>query len=127
MPSGNGQEMPFSLARLSTLDTVLREHGADKAMFRSLNPEPFNFRIFRYLVIILTLLKMNLHITAYIFILIGSRYRLNNTGTVTHQKTEWRLTFTEQTAQNHPDYLREKWKERIIRKKCVLIIIILIF
>ena len=53
MPSGNGQEIPFSSARLSTLDIVLREHGTDKAIFRSLNPKLFNLRISRYLVIIL--------------------------------------------------------------------------
>lgn len=47
---------------------------------------------------------MNLRITAHIFILIGSRYRLNNAGTVAHHKTEWRLTLPGQTAQNHPDY-----------------------
>ncbi len=36
MTSGNGQKMPFFSACLRTLDTVLREHGTDKAMFRSL-------------------------------------------------------------------------------------------
>ena len=97
-------EIPRSLAHLNTLETVLREHGTDSAMFRSLNPKPFNLRISRYLVIILTLLKMNLRISAHTFILIRSRVWLNDAGIVAHSKTERWLTSTGQVAQNHPDY-----------------------
>jgi hypothetical protein len=71
--SGNGQETFFSLTSFSTFETVLREQGTDKAMFRSLNPRLFSRRISRYLVIILTLLKMNLRISAHALILIESR------------------------------------------------------
>ena len=82
----------------------MREHGTDSAMFRSLNPKPFNLRISRYLVIILTLLKMNLRISAHTFILIRSRVWLNDAGRTAHSKTERWLTSTGQVAQNHPDY-----------------------
>ena len=102
--SESGHEIPHSSAHLSTLETVLREHGTDSAMFRSLNPKPFNLRISRYLVIILTLLKMNLRISAHTFILIRSRVWLNDAGIVAHSKTERWLTSTGQVAQNHPDY-----------------------
>ena len=86
--SESGHEILRSSAHLSTLETVLREHGTDSAMFRSLNPKPFNLRISRYLVIILTLLKMNLRISAHTFILIRSRVWLNDAGMTAHSKTE---------------------------------------
>lgn len=47
---------------------------------------------------------MNLHISAYTFILIRSRVWLNDAGIVAHSKTERRLASTGQVAQNHPDY-----------------------
>ena len=73
VPSGSGQEIPFSSALFTTLDTVFHEHGTDRAMFRSLNPRLLSLRISRYLVINLTLLKMNLRNNAHIFILVRSR------------------------------------------------------
>lgn len=102
--SGNGHEILFSSARFNTFDTVFREQGTDKAMFRSLNPRLFSRRISRYLVIILTLLKMNLRISAHRFILIGSKGWLNNSGIVAHLKTEGWLTYAGQVAQSAPDY-----------------------
>lgn len=86
----------LSLQRyLSTLDTVLREHGTNKAMFRSLNPKFFNLRIFLVPDHNLDLFKMNLRFTAHTFILVGAR---------------WWFTLTGQAAQNVPDnspkYLR---------------------
>ena len=104
MPSGNGHEILFSPARFNTFDTVFREQETDKAMFRSLNPRLFSRRISRYLVIILTLLKMNLRISARRFILIGSKVWLNNSGIVAHLKTEGWLTYAGQVVQSPPDY-----------------------
>jgi len=45
VPDGSGQVMPFSAASFRIFDTVLREHGMESAMFRSLNPKFFNLRI----------------------------------------------------------------------------------